>query len=404
MNKVTSVLSIAALALGLSAVSYAGSPSYGLTNDDNPSGNTATVYAATGTGPHQVTVLHATGQVGIGGGYFAAPRNAITSNHNCIFVTNAGSSTISAFHVSTGPLNITLTGSYTGGNGDYAGIGVVASNDDKYLYASFSGDGSLWSYGINASTCALTTISGPVTTGDVQAQIGITSDGNYLLVSLIDFEEITDYALTNGSIAATPFSTSNASSCGFPVGLDATKVSGGNASVVAGEATTSQIFMQTTISNGTLGSGVTCVNVGGLTSTGLGNLESPVLSKAAFSTGSGPAILGYAGFGGGGVGSFADAGFSVNNMSSGTIGTNAVSAYDAYLQNGDGAIYGSNPAVTTVGSNVAVWQVDCTGSATNIVNLYKVASNGAITKLGSVSDSQANGTSFVLSISSFPPR
>jgi hypothetical protein len=102
MIKATSILALAALALGLSTASFAGAQKlYGITNDDNPDGNTASVYQVVTPGSiHQIKTL-TTGGTGIGGGYFAAPRNALEQTAACVFVADVGSSDIAAFSKAT---------------------------------------------------------------------------------------------------------------------------------------------------------------------------------------------------------------------------------------------------------------------------------------------------------------
>jgi hypothetical protein len=403
MIKVTSVLALAALALGLSSASFA-SHTFGVTNDDNPNAgaNTATVFTITGANTIGVFKTLAAGGSGLGGGYFSAPRNSIEQNASCVFVANVASSTIAAF--SKASHFAAVPGSpFAGiGNSDFEGMGLAASADGAFLYAAFSGSDQIGSYaiGTGANACVLTPLSGPISAGDAVSPLAITSDGQTLLVSELNNEFLDSYAVTAGVIAATATSHESTSSCGFPGGVDVTKVTGGSANVVTGEATLSQTYCTATLTAGVLGavSGNTL-----LAPTGLGNLESPVFNKAAYTTGTGLIFMGFSGFGGGGTGTFADAGFAINPVTAGAINNTPNASFDAFLTTSNTYLYGTNPGISTVGTVTGVWQSYATSSVTNIVTLYKVVGN-TISVFGSMADPNANGTSFVLSISSFPGR
>src|SRR5580658_808095 len=151
MIKVTSVLALATLALGLGTTSFAANKTYGVTNDDNPNSNanTATVFTYESASPHvKVFKTLAAGGSGLGGGYFAAPRNAIEQNASCVFVANVASSTIAAFSKASGFAAVAGSPFLGIGNSDYEGMGLAASADGKYLYAAFSGSDQIGSYSI----------------------------------------------------------------------------------------------------------------------------------------------------------------------------------------------------------------------------------------------------------------
>ena len=402
MIKVTSVLALATLALGLGTTSFAANKTYGVTNDDNPNSNanTATVFTYESASPHvKVFKTLAAGGSGLGGGYFAAPRNAIEQNASCVFVANVASSTIAAFSKASGFAAVAGSPFLGIGNSDYEGMGLAASADGKYLYAAFSGSDQIGSYsiGTGANACVLTPLSGPISAGDAVSPLAITSDGKTLLVSELDNEYLDSYAVSNGVIASTTTSHVSTSSCGFPAGIDVTE--GG--SVVTGEATLSQTFCTATLASGSLGA-VSGNSISG-NDGGLGNIESPVFDKAAYTTGTGLVFLGASGFGGGGAGSFADAGFTVNAVTGGVISAAQTTSFDAFENGSDTYLYGTNPGVSTSGGTIGIWQSYATDSVTNIVTLYQLIGD-TITEVGSLADPNANGTSFVLSLSSFPTR
>jgi hypothetical protein len=88
MIKATSVLTLAAFLLAFSSASLAGHPTYGITNDDNPTANTGTVFVPAAGGKLTILKTLQTGGTGLGGGYFSAPRVAIESNVDCLFVAD----------------------------------------------------------------------------------------------------------------------------------------------------------------------------------------------------------------------------------------------------------------------------------------------------------------------------
>jgi len=391
MIKATSILALAALALGLSTASFAGAQKlYGITNDDNPDGNTASVYQVVTPGSiHQIKTL-TTGGTGIGGGYFAAPRNALEQTAACVFVADVGSSDIAAFSKAT---HFAKVGNYSNAalNSDYEGMGLAASNDGNYLYAAYSDTENIavWEVG---STCALT-LGATASAGDFVSPLAITGNGNFLVVSELDNQFLDSYAAP----ALTPISHVSTSSCGYPGGVDVAD----NALIVTGEATLAQEYCTASLSNTGVISSVAGNTMSGAGSS-IGNVESPEFDKAAYTTGTGYLYLGAAGYGGGG--SFADGGFAVNKVTSGVINSASASAYDAYASNGNSAPYDSNAAVTSTtasGLQAIAWQVDA-NAGSNTVNLYTVAAGGGtITRYAHATNTSAG---YILTISAFPNR
>lgn len=90
---------------------------YVVTNDDNPSGNTATFYRIGSNGALTQQSVVNTGGFGSGNGFFAAAHVTITRTpKGCIYVSNAGSipGSVSAIVEST----LTLAGTFGGSSGD----------------------------------------------------------------------------------------------------------------------------------------------------------------------------------------------------------------------------------------------------------------------------------------------
>jgi hypothetical protein len=138
--------------------------SYVATNDDNPSGNTTTVYVWNGKKLTQIKGSpFSTGGYGLGGGYFSIPREAISvgSNGKCLFVgdpynSSFGASDIAAFQETGPPPVLTLVGNYTsasGYSGAEDGVGLVTSGNTLIANYTLSGVQEEWTIG---SGCKLT--------------------------------------------------------------------------------------------------------------------------------------------------------------------------------------------------------------------------------------------------------
>lgn len=405
MKKLLVAVAIATLALTVCSASFAASSYYGITNNDLYSGNnTATVCKYSGgTLNCNFMTLTATGQYGIGGGYFAAPRNTIASNAACVFVSNAygdestNYGSISTFSHATG---YGLVGSYSDGfnlAGYYYGIGLALSPDNHYLYAAYSGTQNIATWTVN-SDCSLTLgheYADPV--GDYPSPLAVSSDGSILVVPEPNYGYIDVFGISGGTTLSLLSSNylyslnSNCSSTGcYPTGVDLTKVSGGNVLMIAGNATLSGPYYVSGVistSTGVLSS----VQDNCMCSSGLQNLETPQFGHAAWATGSGTVFLGASGFGTG-----YPAGVAVGTLSGGNITYNS-----AYVNSN--AYYGGNTAVATVSSNAAgVWQPIVDNSFNNNVYLYKVIGTTA-SALANASNAGGSG-SYVLSIVAFPGR
>jgi hypothetical protein len=152
MKKLPGILALMILPISLTVASAisaeaATTKSYVATDDDNPNGNTTTVYVWNGKKLTQIVGSpFSTGGLGLGGAYFGIPEDAISVNANgkCLFVADSGGSSgnaaadIAAFSlVSTG---LTLVGNYVSGAGylgNEYGLGLVVSGNT--LYANYTG-------------------------------------------------------------------------------------------------------------------------------------------------------------------------------------------------------------------------------------------------------------------------
>jgi len=392
MIKVTSALALATLALGLSSASFAAS-SYAITNNDNPSGNSASVFKAAAT--PVLTKTLTTGGTGLGGGYFAAPRVGIENNAACVFVTDSGSGDIATFSKATGFAKV---GNYSNGSlaGDVYGIGVAASSDGKYLYAAYSATLNLAVWTVN-SDCSLTL--GPIASeADYVAPIALSSDNKALVVSQPNNQALDTWAvpaLTEiNSVSLSSISACSSTGC-YVTGIDISNVSGGNAVVEAGNATLSgPYYVQATL-NTTTGISSSSVTNNALSSSGLANIESPLFTKGG-AAGNGILYFGAAGFGSG-----YPAGVAVTTFN----GTSAT--YNSAAVNSS-AYYASNPALIQLGSNLntgkGVWQAYYDGNNGNNYITYAVLSGTTLTYGTHPVEITGGAGSYVLSITSFPPR
>ncbi len=128
------------------------------TNDDNPNGNTTSVWkwnsttgalTAFGSSPYSTTGL------GIGGGFFGIPRDAIQvgANGKCLFVGDAGTGDIAAFSYVAPNLKLVSTYLSTGGySGALYGIGLTISGNTLYANYTNSSVIDTWTIG---SGCTL---------------------------------------------------------------------------------------------------------------------------------------------------------------------------------------------------------------------------------------------------------
>jgi hypothetical protein len=399
MNKVLYAFAVAALALGLGSASFA-TTHYGITNNDNPSGNSITVFAAVPL--HQGPTINAgPSDVGLGGGYFAAPRITIASGAACVFASNAGNGTISSFK-RTGT-SLAYVGSYNNGfSGAAYGIGVALSPNGQTLYAAYSLSQNLASWSVNTSSCVLTygnSVSDP--NADYPSPIIVSSDGKWLIESDPNYGYINSFPVNGTTIGTPTVNNLNSliSGCSigcYPTGADLTAVSGGSFTVVAGNATLSgPYYIIGTISD--TNGGLTNANTIDLSSSGLANIESPEFSRAAYTNNAGTVFLGASGFGSG-----YPAGVAVGTLVN-TAGVPSITYDSAYVNSA--AYYTGDISVTTVSSSVVgIWNTMYTSSGTNNVCVYR-GTGTTVTAIpaGCVANTAYPG-GITLSIAAFPGR
>jgi hypothetical protein len=399
-----SIFTMALATLVLSAASFAqtASSDHVVTNDDNPSGNTATLFSFNGTALSVDQTLKATNQFGIGGGYFANNRITQVGSGKCLYISNAGSETISGFaRTSLNPLtyNATPTNTNVGGGASEFGIGMAATPDNKFVYATLDEDEEVAIFSTNPTTCALTSVGTVSGLGDAVGPISVSSDGKVAIITGPNNEFVSAYAIgsTGGLTLINTVQLSEISSCSstgcFVTGQDISEVKSGKASVVMGNATLSGPYYVVCALNTTSGLS-NCVN-NNLTGTSLSNVESPYYNKAGYAGTSGGGIyLGAAGFGSG-----EPAGVSLNAVNSSGVPT---AAAEASYTNSSG-YYCSNAQSYSHAPTIQYVYQSCTNSSeVNTMYVYKSNGSSSITPLTSLGNPNADGTTFVLSIYALP--
>jgi len=230
--KLISTLTVAAVMVALCSVSFAATaPIFVITNDDNTSANTATVYSfnATTGKLKQVKVL-STGGTGQGGGFFAMKSQAVQHNDKCIFVVDSASNDIAAFQGPAGHYkkvgNFSNSAINTSNNG--LGASIALSPNGKFLYEGATGSENVGAWSVAAS-CKLTFIAAynPTVGVDLYNTIRVTPDGKNVVAPAIDFQSAEQFsinqttgALTDlGFVAWTSISACSSGGC-FPFGMD----------------------------------------------------------------------------------------------------------------------------------------------------------------------------------------
>jgi hypothetical protein len=376
MRKSLAVLTLAAMTLALCAASFAVSFEAVITNDDNPSANSGTMYLLNpATGNLTQKKVLSTGGTGLGYGFFAVNGSTVTQNARCIFITDPGSNDIAAFAAP----NYTKTGNYSDpafNFSDYAGGGIAVTPNGRFLYASYSGSENIgaWSIGSN---CALTKVQAfvPSLGADVFGALAVDPSGKWLVFGADDFEaadvasiDQTTGALTdNGSLQYS--SLPDCSGGCYPAGIDFTADSKvvifGNATLTGPSVLTASLG-SSGLSNGQFWDMSNSADVT--------NINIPFLGHAAYTTGKGYLYLGGSGFGAGKVSGVVTTNFTESPLSI----TVAQSIHIANAQN-----YQDSIAVT--GSTLV------SAESPNLLDTFSIAADGSLTKLHTYKDNQASG-------------
>jgi hypothetical protein len=217
------IVAIALIALCAVSLVATAQTRYVVTNDDQSSGNTATIYKAGGpAGLTQVKVV-STGGTGLGGGYFATGRVGVQHDGagQCFYISNAGSNNITSISAAT----LNNVGTFSGSSSDSGGsLGIGLSLGGRYLYAAFTGSFTIATFGVQPG-CKLHFL-GDVSAVGLQggAADGMTAHGNILVVaygdgSIQSFNISSGMPVSNGDEQnSTGFAAGN-----WPGGVDITK-------------------------------------------------------------------------------------------------------------------------------------------------------------------------------------
>jgi len=399
------LFSLVLMALALSSTSFAQGAYNAITNDDNPNGNTATVFELSGS-PASLTVsqtLH-TGGYGTGYGYFADNRVVLENNGTCLFVADSGSNDIASFQAtSKNPLTFNPTPSVipTHGTGFEYGIGMATTPNGKLLFATLDESQEVAIFTV-APDCNLTA-AGTIAERDYISAMAVTNDGKVLIVPEPNNSTVDAFAISTTSPYLTPLGPSiyffNVPSCSAgcnPSGVDISDVVNGGANVVLANSTTSPSYITLRLDEQHgLSQGSAALHT--VTGTAVTNIQSVWYSSAAV-MGNGFIYLGASGYGPGGD----PAGISVNKVINGVINPAAVGSYVI-----DGGYYASNAQGTSnadIQGNEYVWQSGANSKMLNTMYVYKVSHTGAVTLYTSLGNPNAQNNADVFSLTAFPKR
>lgn len=363
---------------------------YVVTNNDNPSGNSATVYTLNTTSGAltQVAVLK-TGGTGLGGGFFAAYGTSVAKSASCIFVIDNGSNDVAAFQHSGH--TVTKTGNYSNTSlnlSGYAGGSLALAPNGKTLYVSYSGSENIGVWTV-ASNCGLTLAQTfvPSLGADVFGALAIDPTGHALVFGADDFEAA-NLALINQTTGQLTddgnVQYSSLSSCSggcYPAGIDFTKDSSvvlfGNATITGPSMLTANLSTK----------GLSNPQFWDLTnSAGVGNVNIPYLSTTGYA-GNGPLFLGASGYGPDAVPSGEITAAFVEKPLSITV-TNST-----FISNPDEYQF----TIAATGSTML------TAEFPNLLNSYRINSDGSITLLMSTTDTEADSSGSGLNFVFYPP-
>lgn len=142
----------AVLCLHVRNASAATLPHYLITNNDFSQGNSATFFAISGGTLTQSAVVNTGGTGNDGIGSVATKRITIVQNQtqSCAFVADAGSNDVAGIAISS----LSATGTFKGSSGDTSSLGMAVVNNGRYVYAGFTGSGTIGTYQI-LSGCKL---------------------------------------------------------------------------------------------------------------------------------------------------------------------------------------------------------------------------------------------------------
>ncbi len=375
MRRMIALFAVVAL---FATVSFAQNSGHLLINNDNVSANTADIDTVSAAGVVKRIATVSTGGTGLGGGYFAAPRNAVAQNFKCFWVSDAATSDIASFEIPS----LKKTGNFTNSalNGDYLGIGLTQNGN--YLVTAWSGSANLAVLKINAD-CTLTLVGTPLSQPDNVADVTSAAGGKVVVVSYPNTGGAQAYEVTSAGglnaigpelVFGNAIAGCSSEGC-YPTAQDVT-TSGqywvwGNATL-SGASTLSATLTTSGFTNAALQT---------YPNSGLANVETPWFSPAG-RAGNGNLYLGASGFGTG-----YPAGIITTTFKNGTItyvnGTVNNSAYYA----------GNVQTIGNSGVGSPLTQIWSDSSANNYVQAYTVKGT-TLTPAGSLQTSSTGSFAF----------
>lgn len=214
------LLLLLSLPMGLEAQEYV------YTNNDLAAGNSVSVFTVDTNGALQLTGSYLTGGLGAGTGPYAPNRIIVVGDF--LYVSNAGSNSVSAFTINTsnGALTAVSATPYAiqgSSSSTFPGISLAATPNGQFLYAGATG-GTITIFGINTSTAALAPVSSGtgVAAGGTISSMKVSPDGKYLAVVLYPFNAVAMFAIqsdgTLQSVTNSPFYLN--AGTGYAAGID----------------------------------------------------------------------------------------------------------------------------------------------------------------------------------------
>jgi len=259
------------------------SATYVIVNNDNPAGNSVSVYVLDSGGVlHPYKVL-STGGTGGGMSDYGWTGQAVGQNASCGFVADTGSNDIASFSEARGFAKV---GNYSNSALVFNGFGstIALTQSGKFLYAAYSGSGNIGAWAVNKD-CSLTFIAAytPSMGIDIDYFLRTTPNSQSLVVvgeylaraELFSINQTTG-TLTDVGFVDFPSSTNGCNGYGCaPAGIDIT--SDGKFAILANAVQESSALSVEITS-----SGLTNPQVWPLAVSDLSWAEVPFLSAAAY--------------------------------------------------------------------------------------------------------------------------
>ena len=269
MKRLSCVLALVSLLFIGNAFTQTLTP-YVITNDDNPAGNSASIFSIGSKGTLNFVTTIPTGGFGRGGGYAAAGRVGVlrSKGQNCAYITdalgpnNGRPGDVASIDMGT----LKLVGTYPGtalDSGLLWGIGLAENSAATFLFAAYSTSGTIATYA-QGPDCTLTLKSEIIAIG---ANVGsvdgmkVTPNGKYLIVAYGD-GSIGSYAIHPTTGALTLIGRYLVTDSGLATGVDITAdgnwaVLGTVSFLTGGEVEVARIH-----ANGSLGATVGYIPIG----------------------------------------------------------------------------------------------------------------------------------------------